>query len=63
MEKLEIMYYDKAIKALDLLVKNCADIEEVDQVVKASIADALFYIAEELHELNKNINVRVDDGR
>lgn len=57
------MYYDKAIKALDLLVKKCADIEEVDQVVKASIADALFYIAEELHELNKNISVGVDDGR
>lgn len=57
------MHYDKAIKALDLLVKNCTTTEEVDQVVKAAIADALFYIAGELHELNKNIKTEVDDGR
>ncbi len=57
------MYYDKAIKALDLLVENCTTTEEVDRVIKASMADALFYIAGELHELNKNIKVEVDDGR
>lgn len=57
------MYYDKAIKALDLLVENCTIMEEADQVIRASMVDALFYIAGELHELNKNIKTEVDDGR
>ena len=57
------MYYDKAINALNLLLKKCTTTEEVDRVIKASMADALFYIAGELHELNKNIKVEVDDGR
>ena len=57
------MHYDKAIKGLDLLVKNCTTTEEVDRVVKASMVDALFYIAEELHEINKNVRAGLDDGR
>jgi len=57
------MYYDKAIKGLDLLIENCTTTEEVDRVIRASMADALFYIAGELHEINKNIRAGVDDGR
>ena len=57
------MYYDKAIKGMDLLLKNCTTAEDMDRVIKACMADALFYIAGELHELNKNIKAEVDDGR
>lgn len=57
------MYYDKAIKGMELLLKNCTTAEDMDRVIKACMADALFYIAGELHELNKNIKAEVDDGR
>ena len=57
------MYYDKVVKAFDSLAKGCTSTEEMDRLIKASMVDALLYIADELHEINKNVRAGVDDGR
>jgi hypothetical protein len=57
------MYYDKVVKTFDSLAKSCASTEEMDRLIQASMVDALLYIADELHEINKNIRAGVDDGR
>lgn len=57
------MYYNKVIKSFDSLAENCTSTEEMDRLINATMVDALLYIADELHELNRNIKVGVDDGR
>lgn len=57
------MYYNKVIKSFNSSVENCTSTEEMDCLISAAMVDALLYIADELHELNKNIKVGVDDGR
>ena len=57
------MYYDKVVKAFDSLTKDCTSTEEMDRLIQASMVDALLYIADELHEINKNVRAGVDDGR
>lgn len=57
------MYYDKVVKTFDSLAKSCDSTEEMDRLIQASMVDALLYIADELHEINKNIRAGVDDGR
>ena len=57
------MYYNKVIKSFDSLAENCTSTEEMDRLINATMVDALLYIADELHELNKNVKVGVDDGR
>ena len=57
------MYYDKVVKTFDSLATSCASTEEMDRLIKASMVDALLYIADELHEIHKNVRAGVDDGR
>lgn len=57
------MYYEKMMKAMEIMMKNCTSTEELDRVIKGGIIDALFYIANELHELNTALRAGVDDGR
>lgn len=57
------MYYDKMMKAMKILMENCTSTEELNRVIKGGIVDALFYIANELHELNLSLRAGVDDGR
>ena len=57
------MYYDKVVKSFDLLADNCTSTEEMDRLINATMVDALLYIADELHEINKNIRAGVDNGK
>lgn len=57
------MHYDKVVKTFNSLAKDCVSTEEMDRLIKASMVDALLYIADELHEMNKNIRAGVDNGR
>lgn len=57
------MYYDKVVKDFDSMAQRCTSTEEMDRLIRASMVDALLYIADELHEINKNIRAGVDDGR
>ena len=57
------MYYDKVVKDFDSLAESCTSTEEMDRLIRATMVDVLLYIANELHEINKNVRAGVDDGR
>lgn len=61
------MYYDKKKDLIADMIKKCvkdgAHTEDITMILVSTCIEALYDIANELHELNKNTRVEVDDGR
>ena len=55
------MYYDKVVEAITIEIHGCKG--EAVGVALEGIMNGIYAVANELHELNKNLKQGYDDGR
>lgn len=61
------MYYDKKKNLITDIINKCvgegAYPEDITMLLVGACVEALYDVASELHEINKNVRAGVDDGR
>lgn len=61
------MHYDKKKDLISDMINKCinkgAYTEDITMILVSTCVEALYDVASELHEINKNIRAGVDDGR
>lgn len=61
------MYYDKKKDLIADMIKKCvnegAHTKHITMILMGTCVEALYDVASELHEINKNVRAGVDDGK